>query len=65
MKFTTAPIQALVAKRSSNNRYEMVGGSRTLAVVGGEQLSFMMNDATDFGYVDGNTGQLSVTWSCR
>lgn len=61
----TAPIQALVAKRSTTNRFEMVGGSRTLAVIGGEQLSFMMNDATDNGYTNGNTGQLDVAWSCR
>ena len=62
---STAPIQALVAKRSSTNRFEMVGGSRTLGVTGGEQLSFMMNDATDNGYTNGNTGQLEVSWACR
>lgn len=61
----TAPIQALVVKRSSTDRFEMVGGSRTLEVKAGENLSFMMNDATTFGYVDGNTGQLDVTWECR
>ena len=56
---------ALVVKHSSTGNWDLLGSSRTISVVAGETLSFMMNDATTFGYTDGNTGQLSTVWSCN
>lgn len=56
---------ALVVKHSSTGKWDLLGSSKTISVVVGETLSFMMNDATTFGYTDGNTGQLSTVWSCN
>lgn len=56
---------ALVVKQSSTGQYVLLGSSKTISVSSGETLTFMMNDATSFGYTDGNTGQLSTVWSCN
>lgn len=56
---------ALVVKQSSTSQYVLLGSSKTIGVSSGETLTFMMNDATTFGYTDGNTGQLSTAWSCH
>lgn len=60
----SAPIMALVVKHSSTGKWDLLGSSKTISVQAGETLSFMMNDATTFGYTDGNTGQLSTAWTC-
>ncbi len=62
---SAAPNMALVVKHSSTGKWDLLGSSKTISVVAGETLSFMMNDATTFGYTDGNTGQLSTVWSCN
>jgi Lectin C-type domain len=61
----SAPNMTLVVKHKSTGLWELLGSSKTIAVVAGENLSFMMNDATTFGYTDGNTGYLTTTWSCQ
>ena len=61
----SAPNMALVVKHSSSGNWDLLGSNKTISVVAGETLSFMMNDATTFGYTDGNTGQLSTIWSCN
>lgn len=61
----SAPNMALVVKHSSTGTWDLLGSSKTITVVAGESLSFMMNDATTFGYTDGNTGQLTTAWSCQ
>ena len=61
----SAPNMALVVKHSSSGNWDLLGSNKTISVVAGETLSFMMNDATTFGYTDGNTGQLSTVWSCN
>lgn len=61
----TEPIMALVVKHSSTGKWDLLGSRKTISVIAGETLSFMMNDATTFGYTDGNTGQLSTVWACN
>ena len=61
----SAPNMALVVQHSSTGKWDLLGSSKTISVQAGETLSFMMNDATTFGYADGNTGQLSTIWTCN
>jgi hypothetical protein len=59
-----APVGSLVVKRSSTGLREFVGAFNSISVTAQESLQFMMNDATDAGYTDLNTGAVSVAWSC-
>jgi Repeat of unknown function (DUF5648) len=61
----SAAVGALVVRHSSNSLWELVGSSKTISVSSLENLTFMMNDATDYGYTDGNIGSLAVTYSCN
>jgi hypothetical protein len=61
----SAPVNSLVAQHSSTGIWELIGSSKTLTVSPLENLRFMMNDATDGGYTDGNTGSLVVSYSCN
>jgi hypothetical protein len=61
----SAAVGALVVRHSSNSLWELVGSAKTIPVASLENLTFMMNDATDSGYTDGNTGSLSVNYSCN
>jgi hypothetical protein len=45
-----------------NSAFEHVGSSRMVDVTGGETIRFLMNDAPNSG---GNSGELSVSWSCQ
>ncbi len=56
---------ALVAKRSSTGLWQLIGSSARSPVSSGETIIFMMNDATDDGYTNGNTGSLSVAYQCQ
>jgi hypothetical protein len=60
-----APVGALIAKRNSIGMWQLIGSSATSTVSSGESLTFMMNDATDSGYTDLNTGMLSVAYQCQ
>lgn len=62
---SSAPVNSLVAQHSATGIWELVGSSKTIAVSPQENLRFMMNDATDGGYTDGNTGSLTVSYSCN
>jgi hypothetical protein len=61
----TAPVGALVGKRSSNSIWQLIGTTSLLAVTSGETIVFMMNDATDSGYTDGNRGSLAIAYQCQ
>jgi len=60
-----APFASLVLKRSSTGLWSFAGSTVQVEVSGGEKIDFMMNDATDSGYIDGNTGSLIVTYNCH
>jgi hypothetical protein len=55
---------ALVAKASGKTQWSLIGSLREVEVTGGERIEFMMNDATDDGYTNGNFGSLTVVAEC-
>lgn len=60
------PNMALVVKRSSTNQFVLLGSSKTIQVLPGETLSFMMNDSTiPLADYTANTGQLTTRWNCQ